>query len=175
MKMTNYFDSSTDIKSYLTFRLGEEVYACHVNKLLSILEMPDITEIPGAPKYMKGIIDLRGKVLPLIDTKVKLNMPAVEFTKDTCIVVMDINFENDNLLIGVLVDAVLEVMEFDEDKILPPPNLGKKYQSKFIYGIVKKEEKFIMLLDIDMLFSIDEIDFLKETTDDQAEIEENNK
>jgi purine-binding chemotaxis protein CheW len=175
MKITNYFDSSTDIKSYLTFRLGEEVYACHVNKLLSILEIPNITEIPGAPKYMKGIIDLRGKVLPLIDTEVKLNMPAVEFTKDTCIVVMDINFESDNILVGVLVDAVLEVMEFDEDKILPPPNLGKKYQSKFIYGIVKKEEKFIMLLDIDMLFSIDEIDFLKETTDDQAEIEESPK
>jgi purine-binding chemotaxis protein CheW len=168
--MTNFFDSSTDIKSYLTFRLGEEVYACHVNKLLSILEIPNITEVPGSPKYMKGIIDLRGKVLPLIDTKVKLSMPPVEFTKDTCIVVMDINFENDSLLIGILVDAVLEVMEFDSDKILPPPNLGKKYQSKFIYGIVKKDDKFIMMLDIDMLFSIDEIDYLVGTTDDPTEI-----
>jgi purine-binding chemotaxis protein CheW len=170
--MSSYFDSSTDIKSYLTFRLGEEVYACHVNKLLSILEIPKITEIPGAPKYMKGIIDLRGKVLPLIDTKIKLYMPPVEFTKDTCIVVMDINYENENLLIGILVDAVLEVMEFEEDKILPPPNLGKKYHSKFIYGIVKKEDKFIMLLDIDLLFSLDEIDLLKETTDKLPEIEE---
>jgi len=173
MKMTNFLDSSTDIKSYLTFRLGEEIYACHVNKLLSILEIPDITEVPGAPKYMKGIIDLRGKVLPLIDTKVKLNMPAVQITKDTCIVVMDINYENDSLLVGVLVDSVLEVMEFDADKVMPPPNLGKKYQSKFIYGIVKKDDKFIMLLDIDMLFSIDEIDFLREAADDQAELEEN--
>jgi purine-binding chemotaxis protein CheW len=172
MKITNYYDSATDIRSYLTFRLGDEIYACHVNKLLSILEIPKITEVPGAPKYMKGIIDLRGKVLPLIDTKIKLNMPAVEFTKDTCIVVMDISFENDNLLIGVLVDAVLEVLEFEGDKILPPPNLGKKYQSRFIYGIVKKDEKFIMLLDIDMLFSIDEIEHLKEATDDKAEMEE---
>ncbi len=171
--MTNYFDSTTDIKSYLTFRLGEEVFACHVNKLLSILEIPKITEVPGSPKYMKGIIDLRGKVLPLIDIRIKLKMTPVEFTKDTCIVVMDINLDADNLLLGILVDAVVEVMEFDTEKILPPPNLGKKYHSKFIYGIVKKDEKFIMLIDIDKLFSLDEIDYLREATD-EVEIEDNN-
>jgi purine-binding chemotaxis protein CheW len=172
--MTNYFDSSTDIKSYLSFRIGEEVYACHVNKLLSILEIPNITEVPGSPKYMKGIIDLRGKVLPLIDTRVKLNLSPIEFTNDTCIIVMDITLDNENLLVGVLVDAVMEVMEFDNDKILPPPNLGKRYHSKFIYGIVKKEDKFIMLLDIDMLFSLDEIDILKEASDNEIELEKNN-
>jgi purine-binding chemotaxis protein CheW len=171
--MTNYFDSVSDIKSYLTFRLGEEIFACHVNKLLSILEIPKITEVPGSPKYMKGIIDLRGKVLPLIDIRIKLKMPPVEFTKDTCIVVMDINLDSDNLLLGVLVDAVVEVMEFDNDKILPPPNLGKKYHSKFIYGIVKREDKFIMLIDIDKLFSMDEIDYLREASDNEVEIEDN--
>ena len=159
--MANFFDTSSDIKSFLTFKLGEEVFACHVNKLLSILEIPQITDVPGSPGYMKGIIDLRGKVLPVIDTKLKLNMPAIEFSKDTCIVVMDINLDNNNLLVGVLVDAVVEVMEFDEDKILPPPNLGSKYHSEFINGIVKKDDKFIMLIDIDKVFSLDEIDFLK--------------
>jgi purine-binding chemotaxis protein CheW len=173
--MTNNFDNASDIKSYLTFRLGEEVFACHVDKSLSILEIPKITDVPGAPKYMKGIIDLRGKVLPLIDTKIKLSMPPLEFTKDTCIIVMDIDVDDDNILIGVLVDAVVEVMEFDEDKILPPPNLGKKYHSKFIYGIVKKDDRFIMLLDIDKLFSLDDIDFLKEATDNEAEIKSDKK
>jgi purine-binding chemotaxis protein CheW len=123
---------------------------------------------------MKGIIDLRGKVLPLIDVRIKLNMPPVEFTKDTCIVVMDISLDNDSLLLGVLVDAVQEVMEFENDKILPPPNLGKKYQSRYIYGIVKKEDKFIMLLDIDMLFSLDEIDMLKEAAETETGIENSN-
>ena len=150
-----------DIKSYLTFKLDEEVFACHVNKLLHILEIPYITEIPGSPNYMKGIIDLRGKVLPVIDTKVKIGMPPIEFTKDTCIVVMDITLDNDSLLVGVLVDSVSEVLEFNEDKILPAPNLGSKYHSDFIEGIVRKDDKFIMLLDIDMVFSLDEIDFLK--------------
>ena len=170
--MAKFFDTNSDIKSYLTFRLGHEVFACHVNKLLSILEIPKITDVPGAPKYMKGIIDLRGKVLPVIDAKIKLNMPAIEFTKDTCIVVMDIVLDNDNLLVGVLVDAVLEVMEFDKDKILPAPNLGSKYHSDFINGIVKKEDRFIMLLDIDMVFSLDEIDFLKGSVED-GELESN--
>jgi purine-binding chemotaxis protein CheW len=179
--MANFFDTSSDIKSFLTFRLGEEVFACHVNKLLSILEIPQITDVPGSPSYMKGIIDLRGKVLPVIDTKLKLNMPAIEFNKDTCIIVMDINLDNNNLLVGILVDAVIEVMEFDEDKILPPPNLGSKYHSEFINGIVKKDDKFIMLVDIDKVFSLDEIDFLKgavefeEETKDKEEDKEKTK
>jgi purine-binding chemotaxis protein CheW len=179
--MANFFDTSSDIKSFLTFRLGEEVFACHVNKLLSILEIPQITDVPGSPSYMKGIIDLRGKVLPVIDTKLKLSMPAIEFNKDTCIIVMDINLDNNNLLVGILVDAVIEVMEFDEDKILPPPNLGSKYHSEFINGIVKKDDKFIMLVDIDKVFSLDEIDFLKgavefeEETKDKEEDKEKTK
>lgn len=171
--MANFFDTSSDIRSFLTFRLGEEVFACHVNKLLSILEIPKITEVPGSPKYMKGIIDLRGKVLPVVDTKVKLSLPPIEFTKDTCIIVMDINLDNDNLLVGVIVDAVLEVMEFDNEKILPPPNLGSKYHSEFISGIVKKDDSFIMLIDIDMVFSLDEIDFLKGAVELEEESEEN--
>lgn len=173
--MANFFDTSSDIKSYLTFRLGEEVFACHVNKLLSILEIPQITDVPGSPEYMNGIIDLRGKVLPVIDTKIKLNMPAIEFSKDTCIVVMDINLDNNNLLVGVLVEAVLEVLEFDQDKILPPPNLGSKYHSEFITGIVKKDDKFIMVVDIDKVFSLDEINFLQGALEVEEESEEANE
>ena len=167
-----YIDANMDIKSYLTFVLGEEVFACHVNKLLHILEIPYITDIPGSPNYMKGIINLRGKVLPVIDTKIKMGMPPTEFTKDTCIVVMDIDLDNDSLLVGALVDSVQEVLEFDTDKMLPAPNLGSKYHSDFITGIVRKDEKFIMVLDIDMVFSLDEIDFLKATSGEDMESEE---
>lgn len=167
-----YIDANMDIKSYLTFVLGEEVFACHVNKLLHILEIPYITDIPGSPPYMKGIINLRGKVLPVIDTKIKMGMPPTEFTKDTCIVVMDINLDNDSLLVGALVDSVQEVLEFDSDKMLPSPNLGSKYHSDFITGIVRRDEKFIMVLDIDMVFSLDEIDFLKATSGEDMETEE---
>ncbi len=162
-----YIDANMDIKSYLTFKLDEEIFACHVNKLLHILEIPYITEIPGSPNYMKGIIDLRGKVLPVIDTKVKMGMPPVEFTKDTCIVVMDISLDNDSLLVGVLVDSVSEVLEFTEENILSAPNLGSKYHSDFITGIVKRNDKFILIIDIDTVFSLDEIDFLKSTSGEE--------
>lgn len=177
--MAAYIDTNMEIKSYLTFELGGEIFACHVNKLLHILEIPNITEVPGAPAYMKGIIDLRGKVLPVIDTKVKMGMPPVEFTKDTCIVVMDINLDEDSLLVGVLVDRVLEVLEFNNDEILPPPNLGHKYRSEFITGIVNRNNQFIMIIDIDTVFSLDEINFMRFSSDNdavtEAEMEANEK
>ncbi len=174
--MDNYVDTNMEIKSYLTFELGDEVFACHVNKLLHILEIPDITEVPGAPHYMKGIINLRGKVLPVIDTKVKMGMPPVEFTKDTCIVVMDINLDDDSLLVGVLVDRVLEVLEFNDEDILPPPNLGSKYHSEFITGIVNRDGKFILIIDIDTVFSLDEINFMRDSSDGmELEMENNNE
>ncbi len=166
--MAAYIDTNMEIKSYLTFQLGEEIFACHVNKLLHILEIPDITDVPGAPAYMKGIIDLRGKVLPVIDTKVKMGMPPVEFTKDTCIVVMDINLDDDSLLVGVLVDKVLEVLEFNDEEILPPPNLGSKYHSQFITGIVNRNDKFILIIDIDTVFSLDEINFMRDSSESET-------
>ena len=169
--MADYIDLSGEIKSYLTFYLGEEVFACHVNKLLHILEIPEITDIPGSPVYMNGIIDLRGSVLPVIDARIKLGMSPVEITKDTCIVVMDITLDEDNLLVGVLVDSVSEVLEFTEEMILPPPNLGNKYKSEYIDGIVKKDKQFIMILDIDTVFSLDDINFLKETSSIESETE----
>lgn len=174
--MAAYIDTNMEIKSYLTFQLGEEIFACHVNKLLHILEIPEITDIPGAPPYMKGIIDLRGKVLPVIDTKIKMGMPPVEFTKDTCIVVMDINIDDDSLLVGVLVDKVMEVLEFNEDEILPPPNLGSKYHSQFITGIVNRNDKFILIIDIDTVFSLDEINFMRDSSDNEmmTEMQEEN-
>ncbi len=166
--MAAYIDTNMEIKSYLTFQLGEEIFACHVNKLLHILEIPYITDVPGAPAYMKGIIDLRGKVLPVIDTKVKMGMPPVEFTKDTCIVVMDINLDDDSLLVGVLVDKVLEVLEFNDEEILPPPNLGSKYHSQFITGIVNRNDKFILIIDIDTVFSLDEINFMRDSSESET-------
>jgi len=171
--MDDFVDLSGEIKSYLTFHLGDEIFACHVNKLLHILEIPEITDVPGSPNYMNGMIDLRGNVLPVIDAKIKLGMTPIEFTKNTCIVVMDITIDDDSLLVGVLVDSVAEVLEFDDDKILPPPNLGSKYKSEYIEGIVKKDKHFIMILDIDTVFSLDDIDFLKETS--EIEEDEGNK
>src|SRR6056297_611718 len=160
------------INSYLTFKLGEEEYAAHVSKVLSIMEMTKITKVPKSPEYMKGVINLRGQVLPVVDTRIKFGMTATEYTKNTCIVVMEVEMGNDIIQVGSLVDSVQEVLEITEDQIQPPPSIGSKYQSEFIYGMAKIDEKFIMLLDMDKVFSAKELSSLQSSTEGMNQKEE---
>lgn len=158
--------------SYLSFNLGEEEFAAHVGKVLNILEMTQITEVPKAPEYMKGVINLRGRVLPVVDTRIKFGMTPTEYTTNTCIVVMEVEMEEGMVQVGTLVDSVQAVLELDEAQIQPPPNIGSNYKSEFIYGMVKVDEKFIMLLDMGKVFSSDEILSVKEkTAEGEAKIE----
>lgn len=146
------------LTSYLSFKLGEETFAANVSKVLNILEMTKITKVPKAPEYMKGVINLRGTVLPLVDTRIKFGLSATEFTVNTCILVLDIEVGEENIQVGALVDAVQEVLEIEPQQILPPPNIGSKYHSQFILGMYKaSEDQFIMILDMDKVFSADEI------------------
>jgi len=151
--------------SFLTFKIGNELFATNVSKVHNILEMQRITEIPDAPNYFKGVINVRGTVLPVADLHIKFNMPALEFTKDTCIIVTDVLIENDIISIGILVDGVSEVMDITENLILPPPSIEAKYKSKFIHGMVQSGEQFILLINIDTVFSTDEIINLQQTED----------
>lgn len=152
--------------SYLTFKLGKELFAAHVSKVLNILELVKITEVPKAPQYMKGVINLRGNVLPVIDTRIKFGMTATEFTKNTCILVLNVTIDDEEVDVSALVDAVQEVLEVEQDQIQPPPSIGSKYQSEFIQGMIKADEQFIMLLDMDKVFSTEEIIDIKESTQD---------
>jgi len=145
--------------SYLSFKLGDEEFAAHASKVLNILELSTITQVPRAPEYMKGVINLRGTVLPVIDTRVKFGMTPIEYTTNTCIVVMDINLEGDSVYVGVLVDGVQAVLEIEPDKIMPR-SIGSKYRSEFIEGVVGIDDKFIMILDMDAIFSIDDLESL---------------
>ena len=145
------------LNSYLTFKLGEELFAANVAKVLNILEMTKITEVPKAPPYMKGVINLRGKVLPVVDTKIKFGMGATEYTANTCILVLEIKIHDEPVQVGALVDSVQEVLEFDNSDIQPPPSIGSKYRSEFIEGMVKHNDDFIMILNMDMVFSLDEL------------------
>ena len=151
----------TTIHSYLTFKLGEETFAANVSKVLNILEMTKITKVPKAPAYMKGVINLRGSVLPLIDTRVKFGMNETEFTTNTCILVLDIVLNDESVKVGALVDSVQEVLEISSDQIQPPPSLGTRYKSEFIDGMTKVDDTFIMLLNIEHIFTTDDIINLK--------------
>jgi len=159
-------DSQAKINSYLSFKLGDDEFAAHVSKVLNILEMTKITQVPKSPEYMKGVINLRGAVLPIIDTRIKFGMTPTQFTQDTCIVVMEIIMEKDTIQLGALVDSVLSVVEIEDSQIQPPPSLGSKYKSEFILGVAKVDEQFILLLDMDKVFSTDELILVMESKDD---------
>ncbi len=153
--------------SYLSFKLGDEIYAANVSKVLNILEMTKITKVPKAPDYMKGVINLRGTVLPVVDTRIKFGLVPTEYTPNTCILVLDIDIEADNVQVGGLVDGVQEVLEIEPQQILPPPNIGSKFRSEFISGMYKvNDEQFIMILDMDKVFSAEELINVKETAKD---------
>ena len=159
-------ETITKINSYLSFNLGDEEFAVNVSKVLNILEMLKITEVPKSPEYMKGVINLRGTVLPVVDTRIKFGMTPTEYTNNTCIVVMEIEMDNDIVKVGALVDSVQAVMELEDSEIQPPPSIGSKYKSEFIYGMVKVDEKFIMLLDMEKVFSAEEVIMFKEKTEE---------
>lgn len=147
----------TKTNSYLTFKIGEELFGANVSKVLSILELTKITRIPRTPEFIRGVINLRGSVLPIIDIRLKFGLTLTEFTSNTCILVLDIDMDSVTVKIGALVDSVQEVLEIEEGNILPPPNIGAKYKSDFIEGMYKLENSFVMLLNMDLLFSEDEL------------------
>lgn len=167
-------EKDNGVKTYLSFKLSEEVFAINVSKVINILEMSHITKIPKAPEYMKGVINLRGSVLPVVDLRIKFGLPEKETTVDTSIIVISIELNEEPVLIGILVDAVREVLELKNDDISPAPTIGAKYTSGFIEGMWRTGEKFIMILDINKVFSTDEvIDFKEQIGEDINEHIEN--
>ncbi len=150
-------DFSEQINSYLSFKLGDETFAANVGKVHNILELSEITKVPGAPDYMKGVINLRGMVLPVVDTRIRFGMPSIEYTNNTCILVMEVEIDGEQVKVGGLVDAVQAVIEIEQEDILPPPGIGNKFRSDFISGIAEMDEKFIMIVDMDRVFSLDVI------------------
>lgn len=155
-------NKKNDVNSFLSFKLGDEEFASHVSKVLNILEMTRITKVPKAPSFMKGVINLRGMVLPVVDTRLKFGMAPTEYTAKTCIVVMELDLDNEKVYVGTLVDEVVAVLELENNQIEPPPSIGSKYRSEFIYGMAKSDDKFIMLLDMEKVFSEMELDQIKE-------------
>jgi purine-binding chemotaxis protein CheW len=157
-------ETNATAQSYLSFKIGEELFAANVLKVVEILEVSKITKVPKSPDYMRGVVNLRGSVLPVIDTRLKFGMPAAIDTVDTCIMVLTIQMENESFILGALVDAVQEVFEITDDQIKSAPTIGSKYKSEFIDGMIRLNEEFIMLLNVDKVFSSDEIITVKESS-----------
>ncbi len=169
-------DNKTEINSYLIFKIGNEEFATNASKVQRILELQPITTIPKSPIYMKGVINLMGKVLPVIDARLKMGMEEKEPDNNTCIVVLEIEKENKEIETGVIVDSVQSVIEIQKEEISDKLAIGVDTNVDFIKGMVQQDDKFIMILDVDNIFSVEEVISLKQTVnDDNSEVEAEQK
>lgn len=149
-------------KQYLTFRIGHEHYGLELSQTREIIEYSGITEVPLMPNFLRGVINLRGEVVPVIDLAVRLGRKPIEVQKRTCIIVVELNNNDQNHVLGLLADAVSEVIEMDEDNIEDAPSFGANIRAEFIQGIAKRDDQFVVLLDANNTLSIRELAHLVE-------------
>jgi purine-binding chemotaxis protein CheW len=142
---------------YLTFTLREELFAVNIGKVREVIEFTTANSIPGMPTYMRGVINLRGAVVPVMDLRQKFGMGSSEKTVDTCVIITEVMMGETMIVLGALADAVQEVFDLLPDQIEPPPSIGTSIDTSFIKGMGKKGDDFVILLDIDKVFTSEEM------------------
>ncbi|WP_236674979.1 chemotaxis protein CheW [Piscinibacter sp. HJYY11] len=146
---------------YLTFVLGGEAYAIGILAIKEIIEYHDLTEVPMMPPCVRGVINLRGAVVPVVDLQARFGRRASEVTKRTCIVIVEVATQDERQVIGVVVDAVSEVLEIEASAIEPAPSFGAGIRTDFIQGMGKVRGKFVILLDVDRVLSMHDLAVLE--------------
>ena len=142
---------------YLTFKLEDEVFALDISKVREVLDFTSITKVPKTPEFMRGVINLRGSVVPVVDLRLKFGMSRTENTVNTCIIITEVTVDNETTILGALADSVQEVMDLEPDHIEPAPKIGTHLNTAFIQGMGKRGNTFVIILDIDKVFSTDEL------------------
>jgi purine-binding chemotaxis protein CheW len=142
---------------YLTFVLGKEEYGLEILKVKEIIGMMDITSVPNVPSYVKGVINLRGKVIPVVELRLKFGMESIPYTERTCIIVVDVQVKGRLALIGIVVDAVSEVLNINREEIENTPNFGAGMDTNYILGMAKVKGQVKILLDIDQVLDNSEL------------------
>lgn len=149
-------------KQFLTFRIGNENYGLELSQTREIIEYSGITEVPLMPNFLRGVINLRGEVVPVIDLAVRLGRSSIEVQRRTCIIVVELTNNDQHHVLGLLADAVSEVIEMDDENIEDAPSFGANIRAEFIQGIAKQGDEFVVLLDANNALSIRELAHLVE-------------
>ncbi len=165
-------ESNVTTQQYVTFSLGEELFGVEVTRTREILSLTPVTKVPQTPDYLLGVINLRGQVVPVVDMRLKLGLPAGAETEDTCIIVVEVQVEDESIVVGALADAVREVLEVRSDQIEPPPRLGTRLNTEFITGMGKFDDQFIILLNMDRIFNTGEIALVQDVADQDIDEDE---
>jgi len=162
------FTNQSTTRQLLAFNLGDDTFAVDVLKAREVLDCIDITRIPQTPPFMLGVINLRGSVVPVIDLRRKFAMPAAAKTRDTCIIVLEVSHDEGTLIVGALADSVEEVLEVTPAQIEPPPRIGTRLKTDFIHGMVNLDEHFVVFLDIDQVFTSEDLELVQGVGHDAA-------
>ena len=141
-------------QSFVVFRLGGEGYALEVMRVQEVLDMQSLTEVPGGPRFMLGVINLRGRVVPVYDLRMPFGLPRdSKLTRAPCVLIVESNSGSDVQITGLLVDRVSDVLEFSPDEVQPPPQLGLGKATPFVRGLIRHQDGFLLVLDVDRVFS----------------------
>ena len=150
---------------YLSFNIGNELFAINVLKVLEVLQKQDITPVPNAPDYIMGIINFRGEVVPVFNTRVKFNLKTLNESDTFAIAVLDLVKNNEPFRIGATVDWVRDVISISDSEIKPVPPMSSSFSTDFLSGVVRQEDKFILLIDVDKVFTQTEMQAISEASD----------
>jgi len=163
MEATPVEHSSDSVQTdqYLTFTLDNETYAIEIFKVREVIHYINITHVPRMPKFLSGIINLRGNVVSVIDLRQILDMEPIEKTVDTCIIFAEVTFGDEGILLGMLADSVQEVIEVDTGQIGPPPRMGTMLDTEFIKGVGKRGDNFFIILNIDKVLGGAELNVVR--------------
>lgn len=160
--------TGADHHQYLTFILGGETFALGIMRIKEIIEYGHLTEVPMVPGYIRGVINLRGSVVPVIDLAVRFGRAPSELARRTCVVIIEAGTAEARQDLGVIVDAVNEVMEIPTDQIEPPPSFGARIRTEFIAGMGKVGDRFVIILDVDHVLSLEDLAQLERVGSEEA-------
>ena len=152
---------------YITFKLGDELFAINVSQVREVLELSLITKVPGAPDYLRGVVNVRGKATPVVDLRCKFGLPTTPDTVNSRIVVMELELDGEQTIVGGIADSVHEVVELEQSQISPPPRIAMRWRTELILGMARRSDDFVIILNINHVFASD-VTALLETTADQT-------
>jgi purine-binding chemotaxis protein CheW len=164
---TNQTDAQT---TYLSFMIGDERFAVNVSRVLEVLQKQVVTPVPNSPDYFNGVINFRGEIIPVVDTRVKFNLPVTGYDDKHVIIVIEIQLEKEAIITGAIADRVKDVINISEQEIMPVPRMSNQFRTDFFTGIVKRDEGFILIINFDRLIMSDESLQLVEFTQASAGI-----
>lgn len=154
----------TETAQYMTFKLGDELFAINVAQVREVLEVSQITRIPTAPEYMRGVVNVRGKAIPVVDLRLKFGLPKGQATVHTRIVVIELEMDGEVTVVGGVADSVHEVIELEPSHINPPPAIASRWRTDLIRGMGRRGDDFIIILDINAIFSSDALTLVKQSS-----------